>query len=109
MLKDAYIFDQKMRDVFNQGVALIQPNSPGYNTLNLELASAAEAGKDEFTITIAHNVNNDYLELKGAYMETYFSGISSALLNEGFYSYEFTVTLNTQDVSVAAVDINFTL
>lgn len=85
-----------------------RPNS--YTTLANELAAAAAAGKTKFSVTIETVDNPTYLRLQGNYMKAYFSGIESAMAEEGFFqTYEFALSLDVGDTLATKVKFDFTL
>ena len=83
--------------------------SPGaaYATLSTELASASAAGKESFTVSISVTHQPDTLKLENKYWDSFKAGIISALAVEGIYSYEVTLTLNTDDTQNTKVDFAF--
>ena len=107
-LRTDYNLQTQMDTVFDLGVALIQPTpSATYTIISNELIAAAAAGKEVFTVNIAHNAINDNLELKGTYWDSYKAGLAFALASEDIYDYQFTIELNTASTGVASIDINF--
>jgi hypothetical protein len=98
-------FTQQMADVFAQGESFIATNLA---TITTQLQENAAKGLKKFKVTLLSPFEPANLRLKGLHMNTYFSGIQSALLAEEIYNYEVVISLNTNDTIDTKIDLDFT-
>ena len=97
-------FTQQMADVFLQGKAFVDTN---IGTLTSALQTAASKGQKKFVVTIETNFEPSNLRLNGLHLQTYLSGIQSALLDQDVYSYEVSLSLNTSLTNSTSIDFTF--
>jgi hypothetical protein len=108
-LKTDYGLAAALNTAFDAGIALIVSTPTAqYTTMSTELAAAAALGKEEFTIQIeCPTAQRSAILLQGKYWDAYKAGLESGLATEDIYSYEYTITLNTDDASTTYLDFNF--
>lgn len=97
-------YTQKMLNVFSQGELLVTGNLA---SLSSGLQTNAAKGLSSFTLNLVTTFEPANLRLKGTHMNTYFSGIRSALAAEGIFDYEVSLALNTSDLTTTSIDFNF--
>lgn len=82
-------------------------NGEAYTTLAAGLTQAASEGKESFVIKAVTSHNPTVLRMNTKYLDAYFAGIISGLADEGIYSYECTLSLDTTDTSILRVSFEF--
>ena len=97
-------YTQKMLNVFSQGEQLVSDNLAA---LSSGLQTNAAKGLSTFTLNVLTTFEPANLRLKGTHMNTYFSGIRSALAAEGIFDYEVSLELNTSDLTTTSIDFKF--
>ena len=109
-LRADYALSTAIDTAFQAGVDYIGTESiPGsaYATLSAGLIAAAGMGKESFTITVDVTHAPQTLKLQNKYWNAFKAGIIDALAVEGIYSYEVTLTLNTDDAQDTKIDFAF--
>jgi hypothetical protein len=108
-LKTTYLdgangFTQKMTAVFAAGQDLVLNSN---SLLESELELNASKGQKKFTVNIQVLFEPDNLRLNGIHQQTFFAGVSSQLMLEDIYDYEFSLKLNVSDQISTSIDILF--
>lgn len=99
-------YDSKIAEARAAGLTLV--GTTNLATITTEMATAAAAGLQTFTVTLAIGYQPQDIRAGGNLWEAFKSGCLQALAAEDIAGNEVTVTLNTSDTVTTSVDLNFT-